>query len=128
MTQNLFIPDKSFVFPTTQRLFLHRWLKLFPWLCYSLVEDVAYCLLCLLFAGKKNAAAKSFILKPFKHWPDEMGAFKRHIDPEHGVHNKCMFEYDQHICICCLQGKSVSIDVSVNSLSNEKFLITEKLF
>ena len=55
-----------------------------------------------------------------------MGAFKRHIDPEHGVHNKCMFEYDQHIC--CLKGKRVSIDVSVNSLSNEKFLITEKLF
>ena len=82
--------------------------------------------ICLLFAGKKNAAAKSFIFKPFKHWPDEMGAFKRHIDPEHGVHNKCMFEYDQHIC--CLKSKRVSIDVSVNSLSNEKFLITEKLF
>ena len=67
MIQNVFIiPDKSFVFPTTQRLFLHRWFKLFPWLCYSLVEDGAYCLPCLLFAGKKNTAAKSFIFKPFK--------------------------------------------------------------
>ena len=55
-----------------------------------------------------------------------MGAFKRHIDPEHGVHNKIMFDYDQ--LISRLKGKSVSIDVSVNSLSNEKFLITEKLF
>ena len=82
MIQNVFIPDKSFVFPTTQRLFLHRWFKLFPWLCYSLVEDGAYCLPCLLFACKKNTAAKSFIFKPFKHWPDVMGALKRHIDPE----------------------------------------------
>ena len=48
MIQNVFIPDKSFVFPTTQRLFLHRWFKLFPWLCYSLVEDGAYCLLLCL--------------------------------------------------------------------------------
>ena len=108
--ENVFIPNKSFVFPTTQRLFLHRWFKLFPWLCYSLVEDGAYCLPCLLFAGKKNTAAKSFIFKPFKHWPDGMGAFKRHIDPEHDVHNKYMFDYDQ--LISCLKGRS--IDVSVN--------------
>ena len=49
MIQNVFIPDKSLVFPTTQRLFLHRWFKLLPWLSYSLVEDGAYCLPCLLF-------------------------------------------------------------------------------
>ena len=76
MIQNVFIPDKSFVFPTTQCLFLHRWFKLFPWLCYSLVEDGAYCLPCLLFAGKKNTAANSFTFKPFKHWSDGMRAFK----------------------------------------------------
>ena len=44
MIQNVFIPDKSFVFPATQPLFLHRWFKRFLWLCYSLVEDDAYCL------------------------------------------------------------------------------------
>ena len=53
-----------------------------------------------------------------------MGAFKRHIDPEHDVHNKCMFDYDQ--LIFRLKGKSVSIDVSVNSLSNEKVLNNRK--
>ena len=125
MIQNVFIPDKSFVFPTTQRLFLHRWFKRFPWLCYALVEGGPYCLLCLLFAGKKNTAAKSFILKPFKHWPDGMGAFKRHIDPEHGVHNKCMFNYDQ--LISRFEGKSVSIDVSANSSNNEKVLNNRKI-
>ena len=61
MIQNVFIPDKSFVFPTTQHLFLHRWFKIFPWLHYSLVEHGAYCLQCLLFAGKKNPAAKSLL-------------------------------------------------------------------
>ena len=48
MIQNVFITDKSFVFSTTQHLFLHRWFKIFPWLCYSLVEDGAYCLLLYL--------------------------------------------------------------------------------
>ena len=62
MIQNVFIPDKSFVFPTTQPLFLHRWFKLFPWLCYSLVEGGAYCLPCLLFAGKKNHRCKIFYI------------------------------------------------------------------
>ena len=56
----------------------------------------------------------------------EQVPLKRNKDPEHGVHNKCMFNYDK--LISRLKGKSVSIDVSVNSLSNEKFLITEKLF
>ena len=125
MIQNVFISNKSFVFPTTQGIFLHRWFKIFPWLCYSLIEDGAYCLPCLLFAGKKNTAAKSFIFKPFKHWPDGMGAFKRHIDPEHSVHNKCMFDYDQ--LTSRLKVKIVSSDVSVNSISNEKVLYSRKI-
>ena len=125
MIQNVFIPNKSFIFPRTQRLFLHRWFKPFAWLCYSLVEDGAYCLPCFLFASKKNTAAKSFIFKSFKHWPDGMTASKRHIDPEHGVHNECMFDCGQ--LISHLKGKSVSIDVSVNSLSNKKVLNNRKI-
>ena len=66
----------------------------------------------------------SFIFKPFIHWADAMGALRRHIDPEHGVHNKCMFDYDQ--LISPLKGKSVSIDVFVNSLS-EKVLNNRKI-
>ena len=104
---------------------MQRWFKHFPWLCNSLVEDGAYCLPCLRFAGKKNTAAKYFIFKPFKHWADGMGAFKRHIDSEHGVHDKCMFDHDQ--LISRLKGKSGSIDVFVNSLSNEKVLNNRKL-
>ena len=125
MIQNDFVPKKSFVFPTTQCLSLHGWFKFLRWLCYSLVEDGPCCLPCLLFAEKKNTTAKSFIFKLFKHWSDGMGAFKRHIDPEHGVHNKCMFDFDQ--LISRLKGKNVSIDVSVNSLINEKVLNNRKI-
>ena len=97
MIQNVFTTDKSFVFLTTQSLFLHRWFKIFPWFCFSSLEDGVYCLPCLLLSGKKKTAGKSFIFKPFKDRTDRMGAFKRHINPEHGVHNKCMFDYDQLI-------------------------------
>ena len=50
---------------------------------------------------------------------------KRHKDPEHGVHNKCMLNYDK--LISRLKGKSVSTDVSVNSLSNEKVSNNRKI-
>ena len=41
-----------------------------------------------------------------------MGPFKRHIDPKHGVHTKCMLDYDQPFF--CLKGKSVFINISVS--------------
>ena len=41
-----------------------------------------------------------------------MDTFKRHIDLEHGVHNKRMFDYDQRFSR--LEGKTVSIDVFAN--------------
>ena len=53
-----------------------------------------------------------------------MGPLKRRIDPENGMHNKCMFDYDQ--LISRLKGKSVSTDVSVNSLNNGKVLNNRK--
>ena len=75
----------------------------------------------VFFQLSRKTAAKAFIFKPFKHWPDRMSAFKRHLDPEHGVHNKYMFDNDQ--LISRLKSKSVFIDVSVmNSLSKEKVL------
>lgn len=72
----------------------------------------------------KNISAKSFIFKPFIHCPDGMDAFKNYIDPEHGVHIKYMFDYDEPIFR--LKGKSASIAASVNSLGNEKVLNKRK--
>ena len=54
-----------------------------------------------------------------------MGVFKRHVDPEHSVHNKCIFDFDQFTFR--LKGKSISIDVSVNSLSSENVLNNRKI-
>ena len=64
------------------------------------------------FTGKENAAVKYFTFKLFKHCPDGMDTFKRHIDLEHGVHNKRMFDYDQRFSR--LKCKTVSVDVFVN--------------
>lgn len=72
----------------------------------------------------KNISAKSFIFKPFIHCPDGMDAFKNYIDPEHGVHIKYMFDYDEPIFR--FKGKSASIAASVNSLGNEKVLNKRK--
>lgn len=72
----------------------------------------------------KNISAKSFIFKPFIHCPDGMDAFKNYIGPEHGVHIKYMFDYDEPIFR--LKGKSASIAASVNSLGNEKVLNKRK--
>ena len=107
-------------------LFLTKVLYLLPLSAYSCIDSFNFsfiswrwCLLfkCLLFAGKKSAAGKSFIFKLFWHWP------------KHDVHNECMFDYDQ--LNSHLKGKSVSIDISVNSLMknwiNEKVLNNRKI-
>ena len=64
-----------------------------------------------------------FILRARKTLPQEL-LFLR-LARWNGVHNKCMFHYDQ--LISRLKGKSVSIDVSVNSLSNEKVFNNRKI-
>ena len=56
------------------------------------MEDGAYCLPDPRFTGSKITLAKSL---PFRHWQDAMAAFKVHGDLEKGVHNKCMFDYDE---------------------------------
>ena len=133
--------NEKYIFPSRTDGIYMKWYKMFllpvkvlhflQLSAYSCMDSLNVVLLliswrwclffpCLLFAGKKNTAARSFILKLFKHWPDGTDAFKRHIDPEHGVHNKCMFDYDQ--LISRLKSTNISVDVSVNSLRNEKVL------
>ena len=138
--------NEKYIFPSRTDGIYMKWYKMFllpvkvlhflQLSAYSCMDSLNVVLLliswrwclffpCLLFAGKKNTAARSFILKLFKHWPDGTDAFKRHIDPEHGVHNKCMFDYDQ--LISRLKSTNISVDVSVNSLRNEKVLYNIKI-
>ena len=54
--KNIFIPGKSFFFPKKSnekgdQPFQHSWLEIFPWLCYSLIEDGACYMYCDLFNG-----------------------------------------------------------------------------
>ena len=48
LMRSIFVPSKSYVFPVTVRHFKYDWLKQYPWLCYSPIEDGAYCLYCVI--------------------------------------------------------------------------------
>ena len=69
--KNIFIPGKSFVFPKKSdekgdRPFQHSWLEIFPWLRYSLIEDGAYCMYCILFSGSSSGRKIQLVHTPFK--------------------------------------------------------------
>ena len=67
----MFRPRKSYVFPRlsekNKRSFKYEWLDLFPWLCYSVSEDGAYCLSCVLFGDcfpRKTSRITRLFSKP----------------------------------------------------------------
>ncbi|XP_074270948.1 uncharacterized protein LOC141594858 [Silene latifolia] len=63
---------KSFLFSgpdSHHRRFQASWYKRFPdWLEYSTSKNVAFCLLCYLFADKPNRNTKTFTLVGFNNW------------------------------------------------------------
>ena len=68
--KTIFIPAKSFVFPKKSdekgdRPFQHRWLEIFPWLCYSVIEDGAYCMYCVLFKSGSSGRKIQLVHTPF---------------------------------------------------------------
>ncbi len=82
---NVFRPHKNYVFPRlsekNKRTFKYEWLDLFPWLCYSALEDGAYCLSCVLFGHRfpgKSSRITRLVSSPFRYWNDAMSTFKRH--------------------------------------------------
>ena len=87
------MPEKNFRFPETIRSFKYERLLLFPWLCYSLSEDVSYCLYCVLFGHDfptKASRVKNLFSQLFRAWPSAVSYFRAHcegkkekIDPSH---------------------------------------------
>ena len=86
---NVFRPHKNYVFPRlsekNKRTFKYEWLDLFPYslslLCYSALEDDAYCLSCVLFGHRfpgKSSRITRLVSSPFRYWNDAMSTFKRH--------------------------------------------------
>ncbi len=64
-----------------KRTFKYEWLDLFPWLCYSALEDGAYCLSCVIFGHRfpgKSSRITRVVSFPFRYWNDAMSTFKRH--------------------------------------------------
>ncbi|KAF0705946.1 zinc finger MYM-type protein 1-like, partial [Aphis craccivora] len=80
------VPDITYKFPTSSKWklkFQHSWLRSFPWLTYSAIEDGAYCRICVSFsqknAGKGNHEnLKAFIQTSFRSWKKALEKFKEH--------------------------------------------------
>ena len=77
LIQIVFKPDNQYSFPKINgRSFRYDWLKLYPWLQYSLCEDGAFCLSCVLFPGKAWKIQKLFA-QPFQYWNNAIFTFRR---------------------------------------------------
>ena len=100
--RNIFIPGKSFGFPKKSdekgdRPFQHSWLENFPWLCYSLMEDGAYCMYCVLFNGGSSGRKIQLVHTPFKTWSDAQHCFRKHSESKTGIHSKSMDNYKEFL-------------------------------
>ena len=79
--KNIFISGKPFVFPKKideegDRPFQHSWLEIFPWLCYSLIKDGAYCMYSILFNGDSSGKKIQFVHTPFNTCSDTQCCLK----------------------------------------------------
>ena len=122
LSEHVFKPDKSFVFPKTNgRSFLHKWFEDYPWLCYSPSLDGAFCLSCVLFGDQypdRNTRVKKLYIEPMSHWRDAPSCFKRHIGlgsragARSGLHESTWNRYVQMLRQA--SGKSDSIEVMID--------------
>ena len=79
LIKNFFKPDQYCSYRFTERNFVFSWINTFPWLCYSRIEDGAYCLQCVLFGttypGKK---LPNFFSKTYRDWRHALTSFRSH--------------------------------------------------
>ena len=122
--RNVFVPNKDYIFPKTNRLFLYKWLRMFPWLSYSPAEDGAYCLPCLLFGGDEETTIRKLLYEPVTHWPAAVSSFKKHINAVKGVHSACMPKF--YTMLSHMKGKSLPVNVSMNKVAREKIANNRK--
>lgn len=117
---NMWAPDEKFKFPVTtcsgrNRKFLFSWLKTFPWLCYSALEDSAYCSYCVLFAplcvGKSLSQQTGVLVqKGFRNWKKAPEKFQAHNESEYhqtAVKSGCSFKR-------VMAGEVVGIDRAID--------------
>ena len=63
LIETFFVPEENYISYTTELFFKYYWFQLYLFLCYYPVEDGAYCLSYLLFAGSKRTLAKSLAFR-----------------------------------------------------------------
>ena len=97
--KKIFIPRKKY-FPKksgekADRPFQLSWWKIFSWLCYSLIENEAYCMYCVLFNSDSSGSdwKIQLVRTPFKAWSDAQCCFKRQSESKTGVNSKAMYKY-----------------------------------
>ncbi|XP_047130019.2 52 kDa repressor of the inhibitor of the protein kinase-like [Hydra vulgaris] len=124
LINNVWVPDKCFQFPLTgksrKRRFLLKWLDDFSWLCYSKIEDGAYCLPCTLFGTNlpnKYALCKLF-KEPYNTWRNAVKVFNDHEKTVDGLHIKSMHCYN--MLLSRAKNNTFPIEVSLDSSRKQR--------
>ena len=98
LIKNFFKPDQYFSYRFTERNFVFSWINTFPWLCYSRIEDGAYCLQCALFGttypGKK---LPNFFSKTYRDWRHALTSFRSHQSVSCKMHQQRMSTYNKFL-------------------------------
>ena len=97
--RSAFVPSKSYVFPVSSTF--KAWVAgtvnvTATWLCYSSIEDGAYCLYCVLFADKSSLRDVQLVHIPYCKCSDTQGFFKTHTKTN-GIHKRPIENYESFL-------------------------------
>lgn len=110
LLSNVWTPDEKFTFPVSGNRnlkFQLSWIKRFPWLCYTNMEECgAVCKYCAIFYHNfigKGAHQKPGVLvtKPFNKWKNALEIFNTHNNTEY--HKNNVFFAENFISVFCNQ-------------------------
>ena len=118
LINNVWVPDKCFQFPLTGKSrkihFLLKCFDDFSWLCYSKIEDGAYCLPCTLFGTSlpnKYALCKLF-KESFNTWRNAVKVFNDHEKTVDRLLIKSMYCYN--MLLYRAKNNTLSIEISLD--------------
>ncbi|XP_057317074.1 zinc finger MYM-type protein 1-like [Hydractinia symbiolongicarpus] len=98
---SVWMPDKNFHYPTSNRRFIHSWLTSYPWLCYSKIHDGAFCINCVMFHNNSQNVGKMEKLckEPLRDWKNAKALLEKHHhkSPHHKNFKATMASTDTRI-------------------------------
>ena len=127
---NVWVPSTNFPFPLVNgRRFRLEWMKLFPWLTYSLKLNGAFCINCVLFGsectGTHNTSKLQRVFKtPFTTWQVAPTKFREHSErsPLHKAATARAAVLRSH-----MEHKSAPIDVMLDDMKRQQIEENRKL-